>query len=105
MIDFKKFIKYIDEQNINDLPHPYNQIAQGLGIETALELAAEYGGRAVYFPKIERALQSIRNERIVKEFDGGNVTYLAKKYNLTESWIREILRAQHINENQLKLFG
>ena len=104
-MDIKKFIKYIDEQNIEELPHPYKDLAKQLGIETALSLAEMWGGLAVYFPKAERALQNIRNERIVQEFNGGNVTELARKYNLTESWVREILKSQHINENQMRLFA
>lgn len=100
----KKFLKFIDENNIDDLPEPYRTIAKQIGIETALSLSELYSGITVYFPKAERALQSIRNERIAQEFNGANVTELARKYNLTESWVREILKAQSINENQMNLF-
>ncbi|MDI3547906.1 MAG: hypothetical protein PWR10_1558 [Halanaerobiales bacterium] len=100
----EKYIDYIDESNIGDLPEPYKTIAEQIGIEAALSLSEIYGGASVYFPKAERALQNIRNERIVKEFNGGNVTELARKYNLTETWIREILKSQNVNENQMSLF-
>jgi Mor family transcriptional regulator len=102
-MEYTNFIKFMDESNIEDLPEPYKTIANQIGIDASLMLAETYGGITVYFPKAERALQTIRNKRIVKEFNGGNITELAKKYNLTESWIREILKEQRINENQMPL--
>lgn len=100
-----EYEQFIDENNIDVLPEPYRTIARETDVKTALSLSRLFGGSSMYFPKADRALQSIRNQRIVTEFNGGNITRLARKYNLTETRIRQILDEEHINENQLALFG
>ena len=84
---------WLSELTIEELPEPYRQVAQKISIETALLLAREFGGMTWYFPKLDRALMKVRNEKIRKEFDGANHRALARKYNLTESQIRVIVDA------------
>lgn len=77
---------------IEQLPESYQAVAQIVGVANALKLSSHLGGLYYYFPQIESLLREKRDERIRKEFTGCNHRELARKYNLTESWIRTILQ-------------
>ena len=84
---------WLSELTIEELPEPYQTVARKVGIETALILAREFGGSAIYFLKLDRLLVEARNKKIRSEFNGMNHRELAKKYNLTDVWIRMIVDA------------
>lgn len=77
-----------------DLPDPYNEIAAKVGVETVLILAQEFGGMMHYFPKLDRSLRKVRDKKIKEEFNGLNQRQLARKYDLTVSQIRVILKVK-----------
>lgn len=77
---------------IESLPEDLQMIAETLSIEVALRLSENFGGMRIYIPKIEHVLRSNRNKQIRKEFNGANHRPLAKKYKLTETWIRDIVK-------------
>lgn len=68
----------------------YREIAEKIGIENLIKLALLAGGAKLYIPKAESLIRPVRDLRIKSEFSGYNHLELAKKYNLSESWIREI---------------
>ncbi|AEG60032.1 Mor transcription activator domain protein [Desulforamulus ruminis DSM 2154] len=74
-----------------DLPEPYSRIVEWVGLENTLKLASELGGRYVYFPKKDVMVRAARDRAICREFTGYNLADLAKKYDLTDNRIREIL--------------
>jgi len=76
---------------IEDLPEPYGQIAQMIGLENTIKLAHDFGGTITYFPKLDSIIKPLRDRKIREEFNGYNHECLAKKYNLTVQWIREIV--------------
>lgn len=82
-----------EEIQITDLPPPYKEIAEKFGVKVALFFAEQYGGSALYFQKLDRLLVETRNKKIRAEFNGVNHRELAKKYNLTDVWIRMIVDA------------
>lgn len=94
------WIKDISEEQ---LPEPYKSIAREIGLEGTLRLANLYQGTGFYLPKLDTLLAEIRNKRIREEFNGGNHRELARKYELTERWIYEII-GQTRDENQISLF-
>jgi Mor family transcriptional regulator len=96
--------QYKDEITIEDLPETYRLIAEKCGLNTALEIAYLFGGVNIYFPKPEQIIQDIRDKRIVKEFDGENYNQLAKKYNLSTSWVREIINRARAADRQTNIF-
>jgi len=57
-----------------------------------LKLSQHLGGLYFYYPQLDSLLRNKRDERIQKEFTGSNHRDLARKYNLTESWIRIIVQ-------------
>lgn len=86
------------------LPEPYRKLSKVLGIENVIKLTKEYQGTTVYFPKLDSTIKTIRNSRIHEDFNGGNITELAIKYNLTEVWVRQILDDVLPDDNQGTLF-
>jgi Mor family transcriptional regulator len=76
---------------LTDLPETYQPVAEAVGIPAALRLSDFCGGSNVYIPKLDFLHQKTRNRRILQEFSGGNYRELAKRYNLSEIRVREIV--------------
>lgn len=94
--------EWIKEISIEDLPEAYQEVARIIGIENAIKLSECLGGIAFYFPKIDALIQKKRDETIRKEFNGVNHKDLAKKYSLSEIWIRQIVQSNR-DERQTSL--
>lgn len=96
-----------DKITAEDLPEPYNKMADWLSMDQVLRLAVEFGGTNTYLPKLDMIYRAARDRIIKSEFNGYNVTQLAKKYDLTENRVRGILREGSvqlgINPDQMNL--
>ena len=79
---------------LKDFSHGFRDVAEVIGIEDAILLAKKLGGMAFYVPKLDSLERATRDRSIRSEFDGSNYSVLAKKYNLTVSWIREIVHTK-----------
>ena len=96
----------IEKVKANDLPEPYSTISMLIGLEETLMIAKELGGARYYFPKFESLFRENRNTMIYDEFSGNNYKEIAKKYNLSETRIREIIQEEHDRRYmQLNMFG
>lgn len=80
----------IKELTIEQIPEPYREIAAAIGVENLLRLAEIKGGATIYVPKPEAVVRPARDARLKEEFTGYNHTELARKYQLSERWVREI---------------
>lgn len=100
-----KIQSWIDEININQLPQPYQSLASQIGLEYAMIIAEEFGGTHVYFPKLDTVIRDARDTKIKKEFNGRNYKELARKYNLTEIWVRKIVAPIDGSANQTNLYN
>ena len=75
-------------------------IEKAIGKENYLKLCRLFGGCRVYIPKPESISRDTRDLDIYRQFDGGNTTQLAKRYNLSETHIRRILeKVKEQNQN------
>lgn len=74
-----------------DLPEGYRAVAHVVGVENALKLSEHLGGLPFYFPKIGSLIVKKRDLCIRREFNGANYRELARKYGLTETWVRRIV--------------
>lgn len=83
---------------VQSLPETYQEVARIIGMENALRLAQHIGGGRIYYPKIESLLRDKRDEKIRAEFTGFNHRELARKYSLTETWIRDIVQRKRPDE-------
>lgn len=87
------------------LPEPYRKLTDLLGIENVLKLADEFQGTNIYFPKLDGTLKLIRDKKILEDYQkDNNIKLLARKYGLTETWVRLILADNAIDSSQLSLF-
>ncbi|GAB6100418.1 hypothetical protein JCM16358_22970 [Halanaerocella petrolearia] len=96
--------EYKEDIDIDDLPEPYQVIALKVDLDTALTIAILFQGSSIYFPKLDCAIQPLRDKRIFREFTGENYQELARKYNLSERRVRQIVHQQQMNENQTNIF-
>ncbi|MEF9992016.1 MAG: Mor transcription activator family protein [Peptostreptococcaceae bacterium] len=80
------------ELKISDLPIQFENIAIELGIERAKLLFKEFGGTSVYFPTEKMIYKESRDREILSNFNGFNIKELASKYNMSESYVRAIIR-------------
>lgn len=81
----------LQKLTIDDLPEPYNTIAELTDIATAIKLAEHFGGGQITFPKLNTVLYILKARLIQEEFNGFNHDKLARKYNCSTSWIRKIV--------------
>lgn len=95
---------WVDELTPEMIPEGiYRAIAEEIGVQNIIKLAELVGGTTFYIPKTESFLRPVRDIRIKAEFNGYNHAELAKKYNLSERWVREICGIGHL-EGQQSLF-
>lgn len=82
----------IENISLDDIKNEEQKaLAQTIGIEAYIRLVKMYGGTSVYVFKQDSLTKSLRDERIKQEFNGRNYSYLAKKYNLTQQRVRDIV--------------
>ncbi|EJU21683.1 Mor transcription activator family protein [Peptoanaerobacter stomatis] len=92
----------LDKLTIDDIENTeQREIAEIIGIDSYIKLVKEYGGTSIYILKEDSLIKDIRDSKIREEFNGGNYVYLAKKYNLTENSIRNIVNKKEL-DGQIK---
>ncbi|MEF2965653.1 Mor transcription activator family protein [Paenibacillus sp. M1] len=98
---------WIKELTIDMIPEPYSSYAKAIGIENLIELVKLSGGDEIYLPTLDFFRRPIRDKRIREEYTGYNEKSLARKYELSERRIREIVEGEKppaiIDENQFSL--
>jgi Mor family transcriptional regulator len=85
------------------LPENYREIAKAIGVENFLKLAEVVGGSTLYIPKPESLVRPVRDVQIKEEFNGYNHLELAKRYGVTERWVRQLCGAGQL-EGQMEIF-
>lgn len=83
-------MRWENELKLDDIEEPYKTMAADIGIENLLKLSKQFGGMSIYIPKPDTLLRQAKHAQIKKEFNGYNYAYLARKYNLSEKWVRNI---------------
>ncbi len=80
----------------SDLAGVYKEVAETVGVDNAYKIYNHFKGLQLMFP-----LKFYSKEYIVAqicaEYDGKNVRDLARKYNYSESRVRQILRKNRQN--------
>lgn len=84
----------------------YAAIAEVIGEEPAQRLVTAWGGTEYSVPKCDSAKRLERDRQIVRAYgEGVGVGCLARRHNLTERWIWEILKVTDMcDERQGALF-
>jgi Mor family transcriptional regulator len=78
----------------DELPNPFNQIAQAIGVENTLLLIQALNGQIWHLrvPNLKNATMNFVVRKVPEEFNGANYAALATKYNYSETEIRRIIR-------------
>lgn len=89
-----KYDKEVVEMAVNDpelLNTVYREIAEKLGMDTAMNIYQMFKGQQICFPV--RFFNPARIQQIiVQEYDGMNVRTLAIKYGYSEKTVRRIIK-------------
>lgn len=81
----------IEKITIKEIPQNNQDLAQLIGIENFKKLVKYMGGSSIYIPKEQTLTLNLRNKNIKKEFNG-DIKILSRKYQITKSQIRNILK-------------
>lgn len=66
-------------------------IAEEIGIANLLKLSSLIGGTTFYMPRKEKILRPLRNMKIQEEYNGYNTAELARKYDVSQRWVQQIV--------------
>ncbi len=69
-------------------------MADAIGLEATLRLVATYSGMVIYVPKMETVGRVVRDREICRAYDGTNARQLARRYGVSESWVRRVANAR-----------
>ena len=81
------------------IPEDLYWLYELVGMEQFLTIIDTAGGEFLYFPKRSTLERGLRREAIVREYNGANIRQLAKKYGLTERYIRTILQEEGLRKS------
>ena len=84
-----EFLKMVD---VSDIPETYHPVVSLIGLDNFLKMCQYAMGDELYFPMQESILRKTRNRMILQEYDGYNLMELAKKYSLTTTHIKNIIK-------------
>lgn len=83
----------LKELQLEDLTGSARELAEIVGMEAFARLVEVYGGSSnLYIPKADQLVLPIRDKLIQREYNGGNVYALSRKWGLTERYVREIVK-------------
>ena len=79
---------------LDDLRGESRDLAEVIGMDTFRRLVELYGGANIYIPKADGLILPLRNDLIVREYDGNNIFELSRKWGLTERRIQDIVKVK-----------
>lgn len=85
---------FLDRVTLNDLNEQQRAEAEIMGLNTYVELVRFFGGSHIYFPVAETLTRRYRDEQIKSEYPALTLTQLARKYRLSISSNREVIKSK-----------
>ena len=107
MTDNEIMDRLAKEVRLDDLQATYPsafEIASVIGVDMFMKMVMASGGISLYIPKFENITAAARNRLIIQEFNNGNFAELARRYGLTETWVRDLVNCKRIKDNSISLF-
>lgn len=80
----------LEELTLEDIPKTHKDIAEQIGVDAFKKLVGLVGGSSLYIPKEASLTRPIRN-RIIRSKFNGDYKALARKYDITETQVRNII--------------
>ena len=96
--------RLLDEIDCCDLPESWQTLAESIGVVNVIKLCKVFGGTSLYVPKLDSIVAPAKRRVISKEFTGSNHKELAKRFELSERSVYDIVSADEYQKNQLSLF-
>lgn len=88
----------------------FPKLKELIGLESAVKLRHYFKSEEVYIPRCEVALRLLRNERLKADFDyitqgqkkskRTAMLEICQKYNVSDRWVKEIVRAHQAQKYQ-----
>lgn len=73
------------------------QVVEVIGMTAFVALCRQFGGASLYIPQMESLQKTARDSRIKKDYGAGvGLKALRRKYGLSETHLRRILRDEHL---------
>jgi len=82
---------------VDELNGVYKEIAENMGIETAVKFYNYFKGMQITFPVKLVSRESV-SKRLFQEYDGNNLREIAQKYGYSERWTRSLIDEYKQNE-------
>lgn len=73
------------------VPENLYELYHLVGAELFTKIVDAYGGETLYIPKLASMERKKKHDAIRKEYDGTNISQLARKYGYTEKTVYSIL--------------
>ena len=88
---------WMNELTLDMLPDGIcRDIAEEVGVDGLLKLSMRIGGETLYIPQMKGILRTLRDQKIREEFNGYNTADLARKYDVSQRWVQQIVnQAEH----------
>ena len=77
----------------------YKEISEIIGLDATLKLYLRFKGQQVSFP-VRLYSSHLIQQKVIKEYDGTNISKLAQKYDYSEKTIRRMIR-DSLEDNDL----
>lgn len=77
---------------IEDISEKYRVIVELVGIGNMMQISKYLMGDKLYFPKPDSIIRQARNRKILEEYNGYNEVELAKRFDLSVSHIKTIVK-------------
>lgn len=77
---------------VQDLPPAFQQLAEEFGAPVVFKIIEKMGGEYIYIPSMKTVLKNVRDRLICEEFDGKNYRQLARKYSISMTHVREVIK-------------
>ena len=82
----------LDDIKPEQLNEIYKDFCAVIGLENTLMVFSTFKGQQVSFP-VKLVSSDYTKSKIIEEYDGTNLKQIAKKYDYSERWVREILKS------------
>ncbi len=76
----------------DDFPEGVKDFVEVLGIDVAMDIVDYCGGSMLYFPSKRSVVRCARNRVIRSEFNGANYRELARRFEISEMQVRNIVK-------------
>ena len=83
-----------EDITLDELSDDQQELAECIGIDAYRLLVKHYGGNSIYISQPKSLIRTNRNEMICNDYNGKNIKELTRKYGLSVSTIRNILKTR-----------